>query len=495
MKAIALYLRVSVEDKKKGESESISNQRELLKHYIAENPEFSSYRVLEFIDDGCSGTNFERPQLKKMIEMAGNDIKVIIVKDFSRFGRSLLDVGNYLDIVFPFLGVRFIAVNEHFDSDSNKGSTTSLEVGLKSLIYEMYSKDLSRKSTASRAMMCQKGLYVFNIPPFGFLKSSTEKHKLIPNPETAPIVKRIYELRLNGMSVSNIAKTFNAEKIPTPLAFRKKYQQRCDLWAKTVSDKHWEPSTIRAILKDERYTGRMVGRKTVRVAVGSCERRKAHEHEIIYCDNAHEPIVSKTDWNKIQQLFTPSQQSNVRKGEKSPLLGLLKCGHCLHNLDYTKKVKVPYFICHTSYKVEDCSCKGNRITESEILDELLREIRSRNFENDDKSKSENKNEATHKILEKRKEQIQLQLKQLDFKKSVLFEKLADEKVSVATFSKESEKLNHERLNLEKEQEELFLKLGTCQLEVAVTTDLPSELRSMISHVLVYHDKNHEIVWK
>jgi DNA invertase Pin-like site-specific DNA recombinase len=145
MKTIALYLRLSNEDKNEGESNSISNQRDLLKNYITSKKDLQGYEVLEFIDDGYSGATFDRPALNKLLKLTGKTIDVVMVKDFSRFGRNLIEVGNYIDQVFPFLGVRFIAVNEDYDSKDYKGSTASIDVGLKALIYEMYSRDISRK--------------------------------------------------------------------------------------------------------------------------------------------------------------------------------------------------------------------------------------------------------------------------------------------------------------------------------------------------------------
>ncbi|MDR2560110.1 MAG: recombinase family protein, partial [Oscillospiraceae bacterium] len=143
---IALYLRLSLGDNNHSESQSITNQRDLLYSYIAENPEFANYRIIEFVDDGYSGANLNRPAVTEMLEQVkDNEINCIIVKDFSRFGRNIVDVGDYIEQIFPFLGVRFIAVNEHFDSNNHLTSTGTLDVALKNLVNELYSKDISKK--------------------------------------------------------------------------------------------------------------------------------------------------------------------------------------------------------------------------------------------------------------------------------------------------------------------------------------------------------------
>ncbi|MDD3322162.1 MAG: recombinase family protein, partial [Paludibacter sp.] len=221
MKTIALYLRLSNEDTNEGESNSISNQRDLLRNYISTKKDLQGLEVLEFIDDGYSGATFERPALNKLLKLTGKTIDVVIVKDFSRFGRNLIEVGNYIDQVFPFLGVRFIAVNEDYDSNNYKGSTASIDVGLKALIYEMYSRDISQKIRAVQKSKFQKGEYLCTLPLYGYMRSPNVKNKLIQNPETAPVVKRIFELACEGETPTQIAVIFNTEGVPSPYMYHK----------------------------------------------------------------------------------------------------------------------------------------------------------------------------------------------------------------------------------------------------------------------------------
>ena len=179
MGSIALYMRLSSEDSHSGESYSIGNQRDLLYDFIHNHREFDGRSVLEFCDDGYSGTNFERPGIKKLLALAGSTVDCIMVKDFSRFGRNLIDVGDYLDQIFPFLGVRFIAVNEGYDSAKSLGSSVSLDVSLKAMVYEMYSRDISEKIRCVQQAKMRKGEYLCGIAFYGYQKSATEKNKLV----------------------------------------------------------------------------------------------------------------------------------------------------------------------------------------------------------------------------------------------------------------------------------------------------------------------------
>lgn len=493
MNTIAIYLRLSSEDKDKKESESIGNQRDLLLNYIKNDTALSKCPILEFVDDGYSGTNFDRPQVSKMLNMAGKTVNIILVKDFSRFGRNLTEVGNYLDQVFPFLGVRFIAVNENFDSDNYKGTTTSLDVGLKSFIYELYSKDLSQKSKAARTIMYQKGLYLHGFPPFGYMKSQIEKNRLVPNPETAPILQRIFKMALTGCSVPDITRTFNSEKIPSPRWFREKYGQPTDLWDKNAIDYYWNEVVIFALLRDERYFGRMVAGKVVRTSVGSKKRRKASEDEIITCENAHEPLVTKEDWERVQEMFPymPKKRKNINK---SPLTGIIKCGICSHCLLYRNSKIEPYYLCNTHKRVPDCKCKELRISSQKIIEEILEQVENKYPEREtDRTTIDSRNNLPLQLKE-----IQNSLLLIDRKKESIFEKLADEKITVEVFSQESTILKLEKERLLLQNQEILEKSReiTPIVETPITsTNTESLIKTYVKIVKVFPDKSFEIIWK
>ena len=187
MKCLALYLRLSLEDEgEKDESNSISNQRKQIYEYIHHDSELSRYEAMEFSDDGYSGTNMNRPGMQKMLkEVKANKIQCIIVKDMSRFSRDYIEMGTYLNQIFPFMGIRFIAINDHYDSRDHHGSTIEIDTAFQTLLYDLYSKDVSIKVKASFENKCAKGEYVFGQAPFGYEKSREVKNTIVVNEKEA----------------------------------------------------------------------------------------------------------------------------------------------------------------------------------------------------------------------------------------------------------------------------------------------------------------------
>ena len=195
---IAIYIRLSKEDDKfKEESNSITMQRILLQRYVAEN--FSDYDLLEFCDDGYTGTNFERPGMQEMLELVRDSkINCIVVKDFSRFARDYIELGSYLEQIFPFMGVRFISVNDNYDSKNYQGSIADIDVNFKNLLYDLYSKDLSQKVRSSLAVRKEKGQYVSGNCPLGYEKAPEDRHALLIAEDEAEVVRRIFSLTVEG---------------------------------------------------------------------------------------------------------------------------------------------------------------------------------------------------------------------------------------------------------------------------------------------------------
>lgn len=219
---VAAYLRISNEDTDrkqavKAESDSIAGQRAMLADFISRMPEFGSARIIEFCDDGWSGKNFSRPAVQEMLGQARQGkIQCIIVKDLSRFGRDYLEVGNYISRVFPFLGIRFIAVNDGFDS-IRPMEADSLEISFKALLYDIYSRDISRKTRSAKKYKAQKGEFLAPFAPYGYRKDPEKKNRLSIDPETAGTVKRIFRMAADGKTTEQIARVLNLERVPTPM--------------------------------------------------------------------------------------------------------------------------------------------------------------------------------------------------------------------------------------------------------------------------------------
>jgi DNA invertase Pin-like site-specific DNA recombinase len=311
----ALYLRVSDEDENLSEfceSESISGQRLLLQDFVSRHRELSCGSIIELVDDGFSGTNFDRPGIKKLLEMAkSHQINCIIVKDFSRFGRNYLEVGNYLEQIFPFLGIRFLSVNDHFDSFENMGAAGAIEVGFKNIIHEAYSKDLSEKIKSVRHLKAKQGKFVTAFAPYGYRKAESSKNQLVIDEECAAVVRRIFALSLNGMGSTAIARLLNKEGVPSPLMVRtqrteKFYCNGCK------EPNHWTAGTVSRILSDQRYTGDAVYGKIVPEETGSRKGVRIPQENWIIVSDAHPGIIERKNFMKVQ-----SKKKKYCRGKKT----------------------------------------------------------------------------------------------------------------------------------------------------------------------------------
>ena len=215
----AIYLRISSEDAdlrtgEKNESESISNQRSLLREYVSSHADLSDSEILEFCDDGWSGTNFERPAVKALLEQVRRgQINCILVKDLSRFGRDYLTVGDYISRVFPFLGVRFISVNDGFDS-SNPLDIDSLDTSFRTLIYDLYSRDLSRRVKSAKRARAERGAFLSPYAPYGYVKDPEDKNHLLVDTEAADVIRRIFQMAADGAKPWQIAAALKKYRMP-----------------------------------------------------------------------------------------------------------------------------------------------------------------------------------------------------------------------------------------------------------------------------------------
>lgn len=310
----AIYLRISDEDrtlKAVSESSSITGQRMLLRRFISRHPELSNSKILEFIDDGYSGTNFQRPGIQSLLKMAEKkEINCIVVKDFSRFGRNYLETGNYLEQVFPMLGIRFLSVNDCFDSFDQIGAAGSIDVGFKNIIHDFYSRDLSVKIRTGRKTKAEQGKFTTGFAPYGYLKDCQDPGRLIVDLECAACVRRIFQLYLNGKGTGTIAKILNQDGILSPKMIRcvrslpqRKNENHEKQWGCNDVQNgikrtcFWTAGTISRILSDQRYTGCAVFGKTKPAAVGSKKEQAVSQEQWILVPNAHPAIISQKEFD------------------------------------------------------------------------------------------------------------------------------------------------------------------------------------------------------
>lgn len=374
---IGLYLRLSDEDNREfQESNSITSQREILKNYVRNHREFADYNTVEFCDDGYSGTNFARPGVQKMLEQVrAGMISIIMVKDFSRFGRNYIEVGNYLEQIFPFLGIRFVSVNDGFDSGVSDFSGEFFDVAFKNLVYDLYSKDLSEKIISVRQMKARQGKFITPYAPYGYLKSPEQK--LVPDREAASVVRRIFHMALEGVPKAHIANTLNREGILTPLMLRRQRGEHFP--CKTVNEKSvWRTASVFSILKDQRYVGDTVYGKVKGTAVGSGKDRAVPREQWIIVPNTHEAIVSREVFERVN--LGIQKRSSYHREKEAPLEGKVRCAGCNRIISRVKRVrsrgtKGATYRCGIQNMTKEFGCCPQTIEESQIEMAILTMLR------------------------------------------------------------------------------------------------------------------------
>lgn len=325
---VALYVRLSREDGDKRESDSVINQKKLLNYYIEQHEEFLS--ATTFLDENCTGTNFNRPDFQRMVkEIKAKRINCIIVKDLSRFGRSYLEAGNYLENVFPKYNCRFISVIDGIDTYSNPESVNDIMVWIKNMMHEYNSQRISVNVRATKHAQQKAGKYIAPLAPYGYQKDPNHGHKLIVDEQTRPIIENIYRWYLQGMGDIRIAKKLNELGIASRSAYRETGSLYTNGGIQTGSS--WKANAVTEILTSKLYIGAVVQHK--RTTRNYKDRKAIHldEKDQIIVFNQHEPIISK-------EMFEMAQEQRKRYCTKtSPnenklyvLSGLLRCKDCGH---------------------------------------------------------------------------------------------------------------------------------------------------------------------
>lgn len=293
----ALYIRLSKENGGKQTQDTVENQQILLEEFIKAQPDIEIYKT--YIDNGFSGINFERPAFQKMMEdIRKGNVNCIIVKDLSRFGRNYLEMGNYLENLFPTLKIRFISITDHFDTFSLNCSDNDLVIPLKNIINEIYAKDISQKIHSALDIKKQEGKYGGGVAPYGYRKSK-EKGSYEIDEEVAEIVRYIYKLRLQRYSYCKIAKILNEKGVKSPSAYR---FEKGIVRNKQMQIVGWRRDTIENILHNQVYLGNMVRGKTCSALYKGKKRHSVPESRWIIVSKTHEPIISKELFDAVQEV-------------------------------------------------------------------------------------------------------------------------------------------------------------------------------------------------
>lgn len=382
----AIYVRLSVEDNGKGDGDSLENQIELLEEYVKDHPYLTKAAV--FIDNGFTGTDFLRPEFGRMIQEAqAGKIDCVVVKDLSRLGRNYIETGNLIEKVFPFLKLRFIAVNDHYDT-AHLNSGAELGASLKNIINDYYAKDISRKAGSALKAKRLRGDYIGNYAPHGYLKDPENKNRLIIDPEAAPVIRYIFELRSQGKSIDAITCILNGEGHPSPgrLRFQRGILTNNN---KKGSKLLWNRHVTKDILTNVVYIGHLAQGRS-----GSCYHQgipfhwtKPEEWDVV--EHTHEPVISMELWEKVQSVNNGRMESYQRNYGKyghlpkcSNLYGKkLICADCGAVIKLVRSIakggKKAYFNfkCPTHIAHGDTGCPKKNIRQSELDEAVLQSIK------------------------------------------------------------------------------------------------------------------------
>lgn len=387
---IAFYLRLSLADddlgqNQKNESNSIENQRLLLEEFVKSrndlDPAETGNRIREYVDDGYTGTNFDRPAFQRMIEDAKRgEIQIIIVKDLSRLGRDYIDVGDYIEQIFPLLGIRLIAVNSNYDSDQYVGNTMGLELGINNLINSLYSKDLSKKQKASLRTKWKQGISTVGRTPMGYKKNKENPSEWDIDPEAAKIVRLIFDKALACWDTGMIADYLNDLKLPTPGAYKEQTDPTYKQWNRLVKDEEWlwNRGMVLRILKKICYTGVVEQGSRTLIKVGSHCARKSDSDKIVIIPNHHTPIVTEEEWQRAQLVIHSAPRKAVTRSTGFSLTGKLRCGNCGLAITYQGRGFPTVSCAHGSATGKHSKCDRTRydakIIEGIVFDALKKQI-------------------------------------------------------------------------------------------------------------------------
>lgn len=374
---VGIYVRLSRDDERSGESVSIENQKEMLARHVREQ----GWMLYDYYcDDGVSGTTFDRPGFNRLVQDAKDrKINLVLCKDLSRLGRDYIEAGKYTDFVFPSLGCRFIALNDGVDT---MHKNNEMLVILKNVMNDLYARDTSNKIKAVKQSTFKAGKYVGCYAPLGYRKSEADKHILEIDPVTAPVVRHIFDLRLQGNGFRKIALILNAEKIPAPRSFYYMAEGRENRRCETP---YWNDVTVKTILRNEVYIGHMVQNKTGTVSYKNHKQVSKPESEWIRVEHTHEPLIVQEVWDAVQRMDShPSRGRSGKSGTIALFGGLLRCMDCGASLRYMRDYRKRTQVAEPEYKAYVCNryasggknaCSSHYINQKALVQVVLTDIR------------------------------------------------------------------------------------------------------------------------
>lgn len=511
---IAIYIRLSIADEDTGygkvESDSVVNQRSLIHKFLDNHKELSGYPRTEFIDDGFTGTNMDRPAFQRMIsQIRSGKYNVCITKDFSRFARDYIEMGDYIECIFPFLNVRYISINDNYDSDDYKGTTGGLDVVMRSIVYAAYSRDISIKSKTGRKQNMKKGRRVSGLPGYGYKIDPDNTSMDIIDHEAAKVVRRIFEEAIAGKTVGKIARSLNDDNIMTPAEYFRVHNPDLRKFKKTTQKKSaWTYDSVYNILKRYTYTGASVGGKYEQKAPLSRHRNKKSMDNWVIVPDMHEAIISVEEYYKAQEIFKKESNLN-RKTRDYPLKGLMICGNCGRKMRRDAILKTYHCVYYQNGGLEDCR-KIHTIKEDKVAQIVLGAIKDFiKYSNVNLNIKQNKHDKRYSQINN----VQTMEKKLEVLKSRKFkeyERFVSGKVDKLSYLKSKDDIDRQISELQmslheseqtmeddyQENDYNIAELNSVCTRFEGADELTHDMAiAFVVHIIVYPDNRIEIKWK
>jgi len=508
---VAMYLRLSNEDRGKGkdeESNSILAQRGLLTGHIEGLMQGQEYSIMEFCDDGYSGVDFRRPGVQALIEAAkSRNINMVIVKDFSRFGRDYLEVGRFLEYIFPILQVRFVSVNDGYDSADKFGATGGMSVALKNLVYGMYSADLSKKIRSARDTRVRNGEFVGQFAPYGYRKNPEDRHELLIDEDAAWVVRKIFHMAADGLSHSEIARQLNEDGIPTRYMYHKLKGDNFPDKQPHVKIKKWDNSAVRDVITDETYLGTLFWNRAKCGMDTDKKRIEQPREKWIVIEDQHEAIVSQEIFRKANDNLAGLDVSRRKTGRRNLFF---VCGYCGKGLQFSGRKKEKY-LCRSRTQEKENDCQKVEVSRKELEDAVLDQVRVM-------ADMLTEERGIRREAQKNSKESALEIKVADSTKEMarwkgtkmrLYEQYKAGKISRENYIDRIEKGRVRMEELEQARREAQAELD-CMQAVSGSEEIPDRelaelseletfdkdrLKTLIEKVVVYGEDAVEIVWK
>lgn len=508
------YVRLSREDGDKEESNSVTGQKDLIRDYLSRHEDLHERGMK--VDDGFTGSNFQRPAFQEMMgEVKAGKINCIVVKDLSRFGRNHLEAGEYIERIFPFLGVRFIAINDHYDSLHSQAESDEILVPFKNLINEAYCRDTSIKIRSQLEIKRQRGDFIGSFTVFGYQKDPADRHKLVIDEYAADVVRDIFNWKLDGISALDIAAKLTASGIPTPMDYKQSLGMRYNTSFRIKEKSVWDAAMVLRILKNPVYIGVLEqGRITTpSYKVKRIVQKPRDEWAVI--ENNHEPIIDKFDFETTQRVLAMDTRT-AQAGQPVELFsGITYCGECggamiRKTVPYGKK-KYVYYVCANHKERRACYPHSLR---TEALENIVLEALQAHIQEvcdlEDLSKladSAQLQQAKMRKLQARLDKKQEEIDRMHTLLRSLYENLADGilnqdeyKDLKKTYTQRREEAEQRAELLREEMDRESASMDTSWMEqfrhcrniIALDRRL---VVSLIVRVIIFRDKRVEIVYR